>query len=477
MSANKKLAEKKPLFNKTQLVGIILAAAAIAAMYLITPTEALTRAGINTIGLLVATICLLICRSLPMATLGILLVPLLYFTGVAAKPAEALAGYSNPVTFFIFASFGITAAITNTPVAKRMMRWIIHRFGKTTSGVLFAIMMTAGIVSSFMSNLPVVAAFLPLADQFVRLFPEGEERNKTARAFILGIPIAGMAGGMITPAGAAINVMIMERLQSAANINITFLAWMVIGAPIGIATIIFAWACLDKIFKPSKLTHEEIDAFLSSLEVDDKWSFAEKKVVGIIVAMFVLWVASTWIPYLNTTVVAMAGLFLFLCPGIGVMSVPAFFKEVNWSMFLIFGSLTTLAGRLSANGVVAFIAENVAGLSIGVINPFILAFVITIIAWFLLLLMPIGNSLSNQLSVPLIAICLGFGIDPVVAVVPLTICGLCAFMIPIDTLPLMAYNYGYYSVGTQVKATIPICLFISVITAIWVPLTTMFGLW
>ena len=127
MSDNKKLAEKKPLFNKTQLVGIILAAAAIAAMYLITPTEALTRAGINTIGLLVATICLLICRSLPMATLGILLVPLLYFTGVAAKPAEALAGYSNPVTFFIFASFGITAAITNTPVAKRMMRWIIHR--------------------------------------------------------------------------------------------------------------------------------------------------------------------------------------------------------------------------------------------------------------------------------------------------------------------------------------------------------------
>ena len=64
-----------------------------------------------------------------------------------------------------------------------------------------------------------------------------------------------------------------------------------------------------------------------------------------------------------------------------------------------------------------------------------------------------------------------------ILLVPLTICGLCAFMIPIDTLPLMAYNYGYYSVGTQVKATIPICLFISVITAIWVPLTTMFGLW
>ena len=69
-----------------------------------------------------------------------------------------------------------------------------------------------------MSNLPVVAAFLPLADQIVKLFPEGEERRKTACAFILGVPIAGMSGGMITPAGAAINVLIMERLQSAGDI-------------------------------------------------------------------------------------------------------------------------------------------------------------------------------------------------------------------------------------------------------------------
>lgn len=91
--------------------------------------------------------------------------------------------------------------------------------------------------------------------------------------------------------------------------------------------------------------------------------------------------------------------------------------------------------------------------------------------------MPIGNSLTNNLSVPLIAIALGLGVDPVCAVIPLLYCGLCAFMIPLDILPLMAYNYGYYTVGTQVKSTVPICLFISILTAIWVPLTCTFGLW
>lgn len=477
MSNEQKNPSQAPLFNTTQLVGLILAVAALVVMYLVPESEALTRAGINTIGVLVATICLLICRTFPVATIGILLVPMLYFTGVCTNVGESLAGFANATTFFIFASFGITAAITTTPVAKRMMRWVIKTFGKTTTGVLLAIMLVCGIVSSIMSNLPVVAAFLPLADQFVKLFPEGKERTRTACAFILGVPIAGMAGGVITPAGAAINVMVMERLQSAANINITFLAWMVIGAPLGILTILFAWFFLSRVYKPAQLSTQEIENYLESLEVDNTWSVPEIKTCLICGGMFVLWILSTWFPYLNTTIVAMTGLFLFVCPGLGVMTIPDFFKSVNWSMFIVFGALTTLSGRLSANGVVAFLANAVAGLNVGYVSPVLMAFVITIAAWLLLLLMPIGNSLTNQLSVPLIAICLGFGINPVVAVVPLLYCGLCAFMIPIDTLPLMAYNYGYYSVATQVKATVPICLFISVITAIWVPLTCTFGLW
>lgn len=475
MSTN--LQTKKPLFNRTQLIGLIIALIAVVGMYFVPATEALGRPGINTIGVLVAVIALLICRTLPMGVIGVLAIPVFYFTGVVSTPAEALAGYSNATTFFILASFGITAALVNTPVAKRMMRWVIRTFGRTTSGVLLAIMLTAGIVSSIMSNLPVVAAFLPLADQFVKLFPEGDKRTRTACAFFIGVPIAGMAGGMITPAGAAINVMVMDRLQSAAGINISFLAWMVIGAPLGLLTILFAWFMLKTIYKPSQLTPEEVDDYLVSLEVDEKWSISEKKVIIICALMFIFWIASTWFTYFNTTIIALCGLFLFVCPGLGVMSFGDYLKECNWNLIFLFGSMTTLSGRLSANGVVKFLSNTVAGLQVGDINPMVIAFVITIVTWLLLLLMPIGNSLTNNLSVPLIAICVGLGIDPVCAVVPMCFCGLCAFMIPLDILPLMAYNYGYYTVGTQVKSTVPICLFISILCALWVPFTCTLGLW
>ena len=470
---------KKPLFTKGGIVGLVIAIAALIGMYLVPESELMTRAGINTVGVLVAVIALLISRALPMPTIGIMLIPLLYFTGVTPTAAGALAGFSNTTTWFIFASFGITAALVNTPLAKRMMRWVIRTFGRTTSGVLLAIMLVAGIFSSIMSNLPVVAAFLPLADQFVKLFPEGESRTKTACAFMIGVPVAGMAGGVITPAGAAINVMVMDRLATATEgaINITFLAWMVIGVPLGILTILFAWFFLNKVYKPAQLSQKEIDDYLVELKVEDKLSSEEIRVICIVCGMFILWILSTWFSYLNTTIVAMLGLFLLVLPKIGVMTIPQFFKEVNWNLFLVFGSLTTLSATLSSNGVVKAIVSVVSGLNVGNVNPMVLAFAITIIAWILLLLMPIGNSLTNQLSVPLIAVCLGLGIDPVVAVVSLLFCGLCAFMIPLDILPLMAYNYGYYTVGTQVKSTVPICIFISIITAIWVPLTCTFGLW
>ena len=123
------MAEKKKilgLFDTTQFVGLIIAIIAIVGMWLIAPGNpdagGLSRAGINTLGLLVATIALMICRTFPVATIGILLVPLLYFTKVSPAVGDAIAGYANATTWFIFASFGITAALVNTPLAKRMMR-------------------------------------------------------------------------------------------------------------------------------------------------------------------------------------------------------------------------------------------------------------------------------------------------------------------------------------------------------------------
>ncbi len=77
MSTEQKNLAKKPIFDTMQLAGLILAVVALVVMYLIPESEALTRAGINTIGVLVATICLLICRTFPVATIGILLVPML----------------------------------------------------------------------------------------------------------------------------------------------------------------------------------------------------------------------------------------------------------------------------------------------------------------------------------------------------------------------------------------------------------------
>ncbi|ALP94270.1 SLC13 family permease [Intestinimonas butyriciproducens] len=463
-------------FSKRQLSGILAAVVVLIGMFFLPTSDAFTYAGRNTLGLLIATIIILIFQSMNLGVLACLLIPLMYFLGVCDTAVETLSGYANTTTFFIFASFGITAALVNTNLAKRLMRWIITSFGKTTTAVFFSMMLAAAILSSFMSNLPVCAAFVPLAYQYVLLFPEGEARNRTAKAFLMGIPVASMAGGIITPAGAAINVMVMERLQSTAGLSVSFLGWMFACGPIGLLITIFATVLLIKIFKPANLSKAEIEAYCESLNVERRMSRNEKYVVLVVVLMFVLWIASTWYPYLNTTIVAMSGLFLFMCPGLGVMNFQAFCKEVNWTMFILFGTMTTLASRLSANGVVAWIVNNVGELQLSAVSPVILILAISLFIYACLLIMPIGPSLANQLSVPLIAIAIGAGVDPRVAVIPLVICCVNNYLLPIDVLPLMSYNYGYYTAGEQFRALVWVALAVSVLSALWLPFVFTLGL-
>ena len=90
--------------------------------------------------------------------------------------------------------------------------------------------------------------------------------------------------------------------------------------------------------------------------------------------------------------------------------------------------------------------------------------------------MPIGPSLANQLSVPLIAIAIGAGVDPRVAVIPLVICCVNNYLLPIDVLPLMSYNYGYYTAGEQFRALVWVALAVSVLSALWLPFVFTLGL-
>ena len=177
-----------------------------------------------------------------------LVIPLMYICGCVETPAAALAGFQNQSAFFMLASFGLTCAVTRVPLSRRLMRGIITKAGRNVNTVLLAIMLCCGLLSSIVSNIAACSAFIPLVLDFLSIYENEDERKRTGRCMLIALPTASMIGGMITPAGGAVNVIAITYLENLASVNVTFLDWVAIFGPIAIVAFIAAYFIIRAVF-------------------------------------------------------------------------------------------------------------------------------------------------------------------------------------------------------------------------------------
>lgn len=319
-------------------IGLALFILILVAMFFIPTSETLTAAGRNSLGLLLATIVCMLTGGLPIGVLCMLVIPLMYICGCVETPAAALAGFQNQSAFFMLARFGLTCAVTRVPLSRRLMRGIITKAGRNVNTVLLAIMLCCGLLSSIVSNIAACSAFIPLVLDFLSIYENEDERKRTGRCMLIALPTASMIGGMITPAGGAVNVIAITYLENLASVNVTFLDWVAIFGPIAIVAFIAAYFIIRAVFKPAELTQDAIHHYLSKLEIPEKIGKDEIRVCVIIAAMLICWILGTWFSFFNIMVVAMVGVGIMMLPGIGVFGWKDFVKEVNWTAFFMLGT-------------------------------------------------------------------------------------------------------------------------------------------
>ena len=436
-------------------------------MHFFPTSEALTAAGRNTLGMLIAVIVALLTGALPTGVLCFIIIPLTYLLGVTESATGGLAGFTNQSVFFMLASFGVTCAITKVPLSKRLMRWIIEHFGKNTSSVMLAIMVACGLLSAIVSNIAACSAFIPLVSGFLEVFDDEEAKKKTGRAMMIGLPVASMIGGMMTPAGGAVNVIAITYMKNLADISVDFLQWMCIFAPIAIITFPIAFIIIKKVYKPAEVTHEQIQKYLGSLDIPDKMSGDEIRVAIIVAAMLICWILGTWVKVFNIMIVAMVGVAIMMLPKVGVFEWKDFLKEANWTAFIMLGTLVGLTGFLRSNGVVTWFTS-VLDLSGIAVNSYVFAIALAVIAFLLLIVMPVGPTLVTAFSAPLTAICLAVGISPAICICVLVMCATCCFLFPIDTVPLLTFSTGYYEMSEMPKSTAFIQAVLAVVGGLWI---------
>lgn len=455
--------------NKKQLIGLIMSIAVLVAVFLMPIPEGLTHVGLITIGLLLFFLIMLITEALPVGVICFVCLALLPILGVTKNLAAGLTGFSNTMLYFVLASFGLAEAVTSTPIVQRVLHLLLVKFGKDVKTCILAIMVTGGLVSSIVTDVPTVVVFMGIGASFLKLFKNEADRQKTAKPLMMGIPIAIMLGGIMTPAGSGINILTIGLLQNIAGIQITFVQWMVCAIPIVVIMMPLAWLVLIKIFPPAEIDQAEIKHYLESIVVSEKISRTEKKVISIALGMLFFWVLSSFVPGIEVTVVALVGCSLFFLPGIAVLTWERYMKAVSWTSFILIGAVLCIANTIVANGVSEWFVTHVLPTTL-TISTMQGVFFVAVMSFVIMLVVPVAPALIGVLTPVIVSLAVTTGINPALLIITLGLCAGNCYLFPIDTIPLITYTAGYYKMTDMPKATVWLQLAFMLLCSFWLPI-------
>ena len=457
------------VIKKRQIVGIIAAVFLLAAIFFIPATELLPPAARNMLCVMLAVIVMLVTEVFPLGITCLLGIAMMYFFRCVDSVPAGLTGFTNATLFFVLASFGISKALTVVPVSKRLLLFLMRKFGKNINRLLFAIMLVTALLSSVISNVAAAAVFIPIITQFLTVYENEEDRKKTARAYMIALPVASMIGGMMTPAGSSINMLAISMLEKYAGMTIPFVKWMIMGIPLTVVLLPVAWFLCVKVFKPAPLSGEKINSYIDRVmtEIPGKMTGKEKYVLVILFAMLVLWITSSWVPVLNITAVALVGLMLYFLPGkMQVLTWKDFTSSVSLEAFLLMGTMISMGSVISSSGLSGWISAVIFPASLNTATPLFLMFV-AVITFVLLIPIPVAPALITMLASPLILLAQGSGISPALTMAVFGLCACNCYLLPLDTVPLMTYATGAYDMFDMPKATAAVQVVMIVLSSLW----------
>lgn len=397
---------------------------------------------------------------------------------------ESASALGSHVILLLMGAFMLSKALEKSNVHSRLAFYLVNvTGGKSAKRLVFGFMLTAAILSMWISNSATTLMLLPITLAVLQHVKD----PKLTIAMLLGIAYAASLGGVGTPVGTPPNIIFMSVYLESQGKEISFLEWMKTGVPIVVIGIpVIAWWLTRKL--------ENTQAYI--LPKSGTWQPAEKRVLITFLVVALAWMFrpywTVWLnmPSIGDSSIALAGVvMMFLIPSGNKVegSAPADkniqFGEVAknaksdklldwetavsipWGMLLLFAGGICIAKAFSASGLSALMAEGLSGLS-GLPVPLL----ILCICLFVTFLTEItSNTATATLLMPILAaVGVAAGIDPALMMMPAAISASCAFMLPVATAPnAIVYGMDKFSIQTMAREGFMLNIFLAfIITAV-----------
>lgn len=431
-------------------VCMALVALLLAACKLLRVPQGLTREGFCALCLFAGTILLWLGEVFPMWVSALLMYFLFPWYGVM-DVSECYKSFGGSSCFFILATFAIAAAMATTSLPGRICSSLIVRYGGDGKKLVLAIMMATTALSMMMSCLAVVSIFIALVRPIIQEHCGGSKGSNLAKCLYLGLPIACTLGGFMALSSGPGNIVIADMLETYCGIRVSYAQWLAVGVPVSLLFKALAWVIIVKTFKPEPLTAEVIAKYAALKDERAPMDKREKKAFVIIIATIVCWLASSWIPALNTTVVAMIAMAALMLPGVDVLTMKQMNEHTQWGSVILLGTISGLVAGITKHGVPDWIVKtlfaNVSGMPVVAVVAVAVVFMAVMRNF-----IPTGTAFVSFMALPMfgIAQAVGFSLPAMMFIVCFWSCVI--LLVPYDPIYFVGYYDGYYTTADTFKS-------------------------
>jgi sodium-dependent dicarboxylate transporter 2/3/5 len=443
----------------------IIGSIAVALIILGMPTpDGLSVEGQRMAALFAVALILFVTEAIPIAVTSVLVLMLQPVMGVTANIREAFNSWVSPVFFFVLVMFVIAQAVSVTGLARRFALWLLSMAGNDSRRVIMVFVIGTGLISLIMSDVPACAIFMAIGLGIIDKMGL-QPGSSFAKALMVGIPIGALIGGVGTPAGSSINLLGLAQLEQFSGIQVRFLDWMLIGMPMVIILLPLAAWIIARFYPPEIATIGAAEDVGRERAAMGPMSIQELKVLLILSVMVVLWIASTWVPAFDVYVVGIGGAVVMFLPFFNILTWKQAQAGTGWDALLLVGGVTSLGGASVATGLAQWLVDS----SLGGISGWSPVAVIALISAFTVvihLVLPINPVIVTVLIPPLTILAQQTGVNPALYALPVAFTASCAFLLPIDAVPLLTYGKGYYKMFDMLPPG-------AVLSVIWVILMTV----
>ena len=362
---------------------------------------------------------------------------------------EAAAGLGSPVILLLMGGFMLAKSLEKSGVHKRFALAILNMVGGRGKRIVFAFMLTAALLSMWISNTATTLILIPIALAVLKRVDDKE----LSVAVVLGLAHSASLGGVATLIGTPPNIIFAGIYSEFTGMDYSFVNWMKTGLPVVVLGLPLMALWLTRNVKWKETL---------SLPAAEAWRVNEVRVLIVFGITVLLWITRAepfggWSGLLGTpnvgdaTVALAAVVTMFLLPS-GQGDQLLDWKtavDIPWGMLLLFASGITIAKAFSSSGLAELIAQQLT-----VLATFPVPLLILCICLGVTFLTEItSNTATTTLLMPIFAAtAIAVGVSPELMMIPAAMSASCAFMLPVATVPnAIAFGTGHVTIKEMVK--------------------------